>query len=401
MNESSSPQPSPQKSKRIDYIDLLRGWAVIVMIETHMMNATLSQQAMESEAFQWIKFINGLVAPSFLFASGLAYAVTTRRKINNYLSFGTQLYKQIRRLLFVVFIGYLLHLPKFNFHQILYETTERSWQIFFQADVLQCIGVSLLSMQVLLLLLKSERRMYYTLLTLAVIIASISPIVWGIDWWNYLPLPIAGYMNGIHFPDFPGFPLFPWAAFLFAGAVFGYFYLEAKESGKKAGSKYNESNMMMRVLWIALAVMVFSWLIEPFAARTYPVYDYGLSSPSFFLLRLGIVMVLCAAMFFYEKRLTVSPKSLATLIGRESLIVYSVHLLLIHGNFATFNFRNKVNHTFGYAEGLIATALLIALMIALAFAWDKIRKMDPRVKQWIQWGVAAFLVLLFFFGPGQ
>ncbi|MEK7250109.1 MAG: heparan-alpha-glucosaminide N-acetyltransferase domain-containing protein, partial [Bacteroidota bacterium] len=135
MNEAP-PQPSPPKSKRIDYIDLLRGWAVIVMIETHMMNATLSQQAMEAEAFQWIKFINGLVAPSFLFASGLAYAVTTRRKINNYLSFGTQLYKQIRRLLFVVFIGYLLHLPKFNFHQILYETTERSWQIFFQADVL-------------------------------------------------------------------------------------------------------------------------------------------------------------------------------------------------------------------------------------------------------------------------
>jgi len=38
-------------------------------------------------------------------------------------------------------------------------------------------------------------------------------------------------MNGMHFTNFPGFPLFPWSAFLFAGAIFGYFYLQAKEMG--------------------------------------------------------------------------------------------------------------------------------------------------------------------------
>ena len=130
-------------------------------------------------------------------------------------------------------IGYLLHLPKFNYDQILHETTERSWQIFFQADVLQCIGVSLLILQGLLLLLRTERRLYFTLAAITVVIAFITPIVWGIDWRNYLPLPISGYMNGIHFPTFPGFPLFPWAGFIFAGAVCGYFYLEAKQNRVK------------------------------------------------------------------------------------------------------------------------------------------------------------------------
>lgn len=331
-------QPSSTRKPRVEFIDLLRGWAVIVMIETHMMNATIQPELKQSALFGWITFINGLVAPSFTFASGLAWAITTRRKLNDYLSFGRPLFKQLRRLLFVVFIGYLLHTPKFNFDQILHETTELSWQIFFQADVLQCIGVSLLIMQVLLLVLKNERRLYGTLAALTLLVAVGSPIVWGIDWRNYLPPPIAGYMNGIHFKNFPGFPLFPWAAFLFGGAVFGYAYLEAKEAGKNAGASLNEVGMMKRLLFIAPAMMLFSALIEPLAARTYPSYDYGLSSPSFFLLRLGIVLLLAVGMFFYERWRTVSPKSLVTLVGRESLILYSIHLLLIYGNFASFNF---------------------------------------------------------------
>jgi uncharacterized membrane protein len=395
MNQSvSPPATSPQKSKRIEFIDLLRGWAVIVMIETHMMNATVTPEIRSSLMFGVLTFINGLVAPTFTFASGLAYAVTTRRKIHDYLSLGKPLLLNVRRLLFVVGIGYLLHVPKFNYDQILHETTWRSWEIFFQADVLQCIGVSLLILQGLLLLLRTERRLYLTLAVLTVIVAFTTPLVWGIDWRNFLPLPIAGYMNGIHFPNFPGFPLFPWSGFIFAGAVCGYFYIEAK-------AKQGETGFFKRVVFGAPLLMLFAWAIEPAAAKAYPSYDYGLSSPSFFLLRLGIVMLLCCGMFFYERSRSVSPRSMVTLIGRESLIVYSVHLLLIYGNLATFNFRHSVNHTFGWMEGFFASLVLIGLMVALALGWDRIRKMNPRVKQSIQWGVFVFLVLLFFFGPGQ
>ena len=394
MNDSPSPQPSPTKSKRIEFIDLLRGWAVIVMIETHMMNATLTPELRSSALFTVIVFVNGLVAPSFTFASGLAYAVTTRRKLNDYLAFGKPLLLNIRRLLFVVMLGYFLHLPKFNFHQILHETTELSWQTFFQADVLQLIGVSLLIVQALLLVVRNERRLYSVLLGLTVLIIFVTPFVWGVNWRESLPLPIAGYMNGMHFKDFPGFPLFPWAAFVFSGAVFGYFYLEAKQ-------KSSEVRYFKIVVSIAAALIILSSVIEPFASRVYPVYDYGLSSPSFFLLRLGIVMMLGAAMFCYERWSPVSPSSLVTLVGRESLIVYSIHLLLIYGNFASFNFSKAVHLSFGYTEALIGTVVLIALMIGLALSWSKVRTMDPRVKRWIQWSVAAFLALLFFFGPGQ
>jgi uncharacterized membrane protein len=85
----------PTTRKRIEYIDLLRGWAVIVMVETHVFNATLLPALRESGVFKVQTFLNGLVAPSFLFASGLVFAVTTRRKLHEYLSFRWPLFRQI------------------------------------------------------------------------------------------------------------------------------------------------------------------------------------------------------------------------------------------------------------------------------------------------------------------
>lgn len=386
-------QPATSKTKRIEFIDLLRGWAVLVMIETHVMNGTVSAALRSDITFHWITFINGLVAPSFTFAAGLAYAVATRRKIQDYLAFGKPLLLNIRRLLFVVMIGYLLHIPKFNIHQLLYETGERDWHTFFQADVLQCIGVSLLIVQGMLLLLRTERRLYWALAVFALVVPFASPIMWGIDWRQHLPLPIAGYMNGMHFPLFPGFPLFPWSAFIFAGAVVGYHYIEAKQKG-------TEVRYFVKLMVLSGVLIVLALLTEPWAARFYPVYDYGKSSPNFFFLRLGIVLALCGLLFFYERRRAVSPASIITLVGRESLIVYAVHLFLLYGNFGKFNVVKAVNHSFGYLQVALGTLVLTVLMIVLAYVWGNVRMMPARVKQSIRWGIAGAFALIFFFGPG-
>lgn len=399
MSEPSS--TSALQAKRLDDIDLLRGWAVIVMVETHVFNATLTDVIKGSDLFAYIKFLNGLVAPSFLFASGLAYAVTTRRKLNDYVSLRTPLFKQFGRLLFILAIGYLLHLPKFNFTQIVNLADERPWRVFFQADVLQCIAVSLMFMQALVLFLKSERRLYMTLIGVTIIIVFLTPIMWGIDFWPILPAFVAGYLNGTHFPNFPGFPVFPWSAFVFAGAVVGYFYLQSKDAGVQPNPAHNEVTMMRRMSWVALAMIVLSVMIEPFAASVYPTYDYWKFSPSFYVLRLGIVMLLCVGMFFYERTRGVSPRSPITLIGRESLIVYATHLLLIYGNFSTFNFFKWVNHSFGYGEAVVTTVVLLVLMYALARFWNIIKKGSPRWKMALEYGTLAVLMGVFFFGPGE
>ena len=381
--------------KRIEFIDLLRGWAVIVMIQTHVFNATLPAGITDSGFYQVLRFIDGLVAPSFLFASGMAYAVTTRRKINDYLSFGPPLFRQLWRLTFVLLIGYGLHIPKFNYYHLRYEAGSLAWQMFWQADVLQCIAVSLLFLQVMLLLLRSEQRLYRMMIgvTLAVIFAT--PVAWGIDFWNLLPVPLASYMNGLHYSLFP---VFPWSAFLFAGALCGYFYLRAKDAGgEDAGAKSIGAMMTKTSLW-GVGMIALSFAVHPLAAMIYPGYAYWLS-PSFFMLRLGLVLLLCVLMYLFENRRGVSPRSVVALMGRESLLVYTVHLMLVYGKFGSYTFADRVHQSFGYGEAALTTLLLAGLMYLLALAWSRVKSAPPPVRKVTQGAVIAGFAIVFFFGP--
>jgi uncharacterized membrane protein len=384
-------------SRRLAFIDLLRGWAVIVMIETHVFNATILKTISASAPFEVLTFINGLVAPSFLFASGMAYAVTTRRKLPSYLHFGPPLFKQLGRLLFILAIGYALHLPKFNLRQLLAGVSEEQWLVFFQADVLQCIAVCLLFLQVLLLMLRTERRLYLAISVISVIVLLVTPLMWGSDLLLVFPAPLAAYMNGLHFSLFP---LFPWSVFLFAGAIAGYLFSEAREGPLSPGSPRATGVLTKRFAGAGIGLLALSLVLMPLGGL-YPTYDYWRFSPGFVLLRLGIVFFLCAVMFWYEQRNGVGPRSPVALMGRESLLVYATHLLLIYGNFGTFNFRIWAGQALGYAEAAMWTVLLLVLMLVLAYGWDRVRRADPWMKRWIQLTVLAVFVGVFLFGPGQ
>lgn len=386
----------PTPKRRIEFIDLLRGWAVIVMFETHVFNATLAPAITDSPFFQVLKFINGLVAPSFLFASGMAYAVTTRRKVNDYLSFGWPLFRQLGRLLFVMLIGYSLHIPKFNYYHLRYEAGEAAWQAFWQVDVLQCIAASLLFLQVMLLVLRSEKRLYAFTAGCTLLLLFATPVVWGIEFRAFLPVPLAAFMNGMHESLFP---LFPWSVFLFAGALAGYAYCRARDAAQENPGTDPIGTTMKRAAAAGLVLIAASFPLHLVSTLVYPTYDYWRFSPAFTLLRLGIVLVLCAGMYRFERSRGVSPWSLVTLVGRESLLVYATHLLLVYGKFGPFTFTDRVQHSFGYPAAFLTTVIVLGLMIALALTWQKVKARSEGSRRLVQGVVLACFILVFFFGP--
>lgn len=387
--------PSPGESRRVEFIDLLRGWAVIVMIETHVMNATLRSDITAGGVFQYVKFLNGLVAPSFLFASGLAWAITARRKHAEYTTPGAGLRRQCARLLMIAAVGYLLHLPKFSLGKLLYDTTGEEWRSFFMVDILQCIAVSLLAMQILLFVHKSERRMYSSLMGITVVMLWATPLLWGFDFWSVMPWPVAAYLNGVHYSLFP---LFPWSVFLFAGALFGYAYLRARDRAA-AGSAPGALTGMMRMVPVwAIALIAASVLLEPVLSGFYPVYDYWRYSPGFVLIRIGLVLLLAAGMFWYEHRRDVAPGSIVTLLGRHSLMVYALHLMLIYGTFGSYSFHRWAGRTFGYGEALVTTGVLLVAMISLALGMTYYSKQSLRLRTAVRWSAGGLFLGVFVFG---
>jgi uncharacterized membrane protein len=379
-------------SRRLAFIDLLRGWAVIVMIETHVVNATIQKSVAEAPWFEVINFINGLVAPTFLFASGMAFAVTTRRKLDSYLTPGVPLLRQIWRLVFILLLAYTLHLPHFNLKFILAGLTERQVLVFFQSDVLHCIAVSLLFLQAVLFAVRTEQRLSAVAGAVAVAILFVTPFVWGVDWLTVMPAPFAAYFNGLHFSLFP---VFPWSVFILAGTIAGHLFTRHQQSAPAAEGP----SFPIRPFALAgAALIVLSFVLIPLA-WVYPTYDYWRYSPAFVLLRLGIVLVLAAGTMAYERKQSVSPSSLITLMGRESLLIYSIHLMLIYGDFGSFNFRKWSDHTFSLPVALMWSVVLLALMFLLAMAWDRVRRLEPQWKSRIQWAVFAGFVVVFLVGP--
>jgi hypothetical protein len=126
--------------------------------------------------------------------------------------------------------------------------------------------------------------------------------------------------------------------------------------------------------------------------------DYWIVSPAFFLLRLGIVMVLCAGLGFWSDRFPSEGKPLIRLFGRESLLIYVTHLLLLYGDFGEFNLTREVGRTFGYAEAGVLTVLLTGSMFGLAVCWSKIKSTSRKWTRILTIGTILLVVLGFLFG---
>ena len=64
--------PPPSRAGRYPFIDVLRGLAVLFMIETHTVNALLDPALRAGTFHDALTYVNGLVAPAFLFAAGFS-----------------------------------------------------------------------------------------------------------------------------------------------------------------------------------------------------------------------------------------------------------------------------------------------------------------------------------------
>ncbi len=373
------------KAARVVFIDLLRGWAGLVMIEVHVVNAFVLPATRTESWFPVLNFLNGLVAPSFLFVAGMVFVFVSERKLDQFRSFRGAFWKQLARIGLVWGVGYMLHLPFFSFRRILQETTPEGWLKFYQADVLHCIAAGLLVLFLMRIALKSERGYRVFLWMSTIVVVGCAPFLWDIDFNEYLH-PFAGaYLNGTHFSQFP---VFPWLGFLFVGGVTGMSLLRAQKAGTE------ELHMKQVALWGAAAVLAALIVGEQFVV---PGGSADIRpQPVFFLLRIGVVFLLLAGLWWYV-RFRRTDRSFVLDVSRETLLVYAAHLLIIYGTF--WNDRSLAGiygKSLNLWECAAATVLLSGAMIGLAIAWGRIKAASRPLGRSISFAGAliAFLVFL-------
>ena len=368
---------------RYTFIDLLRGWAIILMIEPHVFNTFLLPELKQTGWFSVVSFINGLIAPAFLFVSGFVFEISSGSKLDDMRKLKLPFWKKLWRIISIILIGYALHLPHYSLTKILNKSTADQLQSFFAVDVLQCIGVGLLVLFALKLIIRSDKIYHYTLIVLTLFVMFISPFFWKLEFTNYFHHVFANYFNRTNGSLFP---IFPWINFILVGAIFAKYFLDAAGKGKE--DKFIKATTFSGIIMLLSGHLFYSGLFPSFLTSILP-------NPVFFLERLGYVLVFAALCWYFNKWRNVR-KSFVLDSGRESLLIYWLHLVIIYSVIWKNNsLASLIGSTLNVWESIGVTLVLMVLMVLVAKLWSWTKMKFPKYATKVAWGVVGVLFIIF------
>lgn len=379
-------EPTAPRQRHL-FIDLYRSAVILLMLEGHVLRVFLPPTVQKTVGFEFHEFFHGLSAPAFLFGAGLTFVISTRRRWEEYHHWDQPLARRVKRFLLIILLGYFLHLPFFSFRKIVIDGTAADYFQMFQCDVLHCIGIGLLSLHALIFFFRTEPRFYVLVMTTVGLVCFLTPLVWDVEFFKLLPIPLAQLFNG---NDGSPFPLFPYIGFLYAGVIVSWEFVLALEAGREKRFMY----------WLAVfgAVSVIIGVISDVVpVSIYPTYNYWFTSPAYFFVRIGSLMMMFSAIWYIAPKLQNQWKAL-TILGIESLFVYVVHLIVLYGS--VINPSTNLLVYFGTSltlfESILVFLFLLVLMIAAALLWNYLKTKLPNLYRIIQLATVGVLLLFLF-----
>ena len=208
----------------------------------------------------------------------------------------------------------------------------------------------------------------------ALLISLLTPLLWTTWHPHWLPWPIESYIDGVHNLGVPQpgiFPIFPWTGFAFAGLATG-FILHSEWA-------HSQGARIFFYLGASGAVLIeFARWLDAQPRQLYPVYDYWLTSPSFFLIRVGMLLVILTAAYAWC-RWGLAQRRFSPLIqlGQASLLVYWVHIEFVYGRVSIL--PKRAMRIGGASVGLLVITLA---MLALAYIRTRTKGRGAEVWTW-------------------
>ncbi len=366
----------------------MRGFAVVVMVMGHSIDAVLNQQVRATEAFRFYDAVRGFTAPMFLFISGFAFAVVALRRWNDYVTFGPQLRKRIVRLLWLLALGYALHFPFFSLNKILHNTRPEEYAMLFQVDILHCLVVTMLALHLLMAVARTPDRFLKIVAGVGAGIVAVGPIVWQVEFAGILSPVLAPYFNQ---KVQSIFPLFPFSAYLCAGAATGLLFHRARAHG-------GEPAFLRTLAGTGVAVALTGLVFDFLPVTLYPPHDFWKVSPDFFMIRTGVIAAVTAG-FFSLRRIPEPFASNLVVLGQGSLLVYAVHLVLVYGSAANPGLMQIIGQRLAPPQAVVVALGVLVLMVTTLRSWNALREGHYWKLQILQAGFTSSLLYFFLTKP--
>jgi uncharacterized membrane protein len=367
---------NPVKS-RLAYIDWMRGLACLLMFQTHCYDSWLSPEGRHSTFFMYSQLGGTFPAPLFLFLAGISFALVTEKLWRKNVA-PTQIARTTILRGGEIFVYGLL----FRVQEYVVSWGWAPKSDLLRVDVLNTIGLSMMLLGVLCWLVLAAKRGSQTRLALvltafgtALLISLLAPPMWTTWRPTWLPWPLESYVDGVHnlgTPQSGIFPIFPWTGFAFAGLAVGFILQSDWARAREART--------FLMLGLAGGVLIeFARWLEAQPRQLYAVNDYWHTSPSFFLIRVGMLLVIMTATYAWCRwgaaQWGFSP---VILLGQASLLVYWVHIEFVYGRVSILP-----KHRMGIGGASVGLLAICLAMLGLAYARINTKKRGVELMPWL------------------
>ncbi|MDE3138143.1 MAG: DUF1624 domain-containing protein [Acidobacteriota bacterium] len=370
----------PQAKQRLVHIDWMRGLACLLMFQTHCYDSWLSPSARSGSFFRWSQLGGTLPAPLFLFLAGVAVALVFDRKLGRGVAPGRIASETIRRGTEILGLGLLFRVQEWALGQ-----PSAPWTDLLRVDILNQIGITIMLLGIAFWVAKTRRNAVFASVSGAAAISMLTPLLWTTWQPNWLPWFLESYINGVHTFGKPQpwlFPIFPWAAFGFAGLAVGMVLVtigREHPGWTHLGFGATGVGLFGLALWLG-----------SLPVRLYPVEDFWHTSPNFFLARVGVLMAIVALSFAWCQwtlglgrrlllRWTHDGFSPLVQMGTTSLIVYWVHIEFVYGRFSILS-----KHGSSIAAASAGLALIFLAMVMLSLVRTRLKGRGAEAWAWVR-----------------
>jgi len=357
----------PETGKqRLAYIDWLRGLACLLMFQTHCYDSWLAAPYRNGQFFGWSQLLGTLPAPLFLFLAGVSVALVTDRSRRKGIPANQIARSTIRRGAEIFGLALLFRIQEF-----ILGFRSAPWTDLLRVDVLNAIGLSIVFLGIVCRVAKTRAASAALALVCAAAVALATPPLWTTWRPTWLPWYLESYINGVHIYDVPQswlFPIFPWAAFAFAGLAIGFVLFSDRSMENPA--------VTTAVLGVAgIAFFELSLRLDALPIHIYAMYDYWHTSPNFFLARVAILLMIMFVAYVWcrwgpvkweaQAAQSIGWSGFSPLIqlGQTSLLVYWVHIDFVYGSLSLMTKRAQ---TIPMAS--VGLLIIFVAMVALSIA---------------------------------
>src|SRR5712691_4363782 len=137
---------SLKSTSRLQFLDWVRGFAALIMLQGHTYHSFLRQDLRTSSTYILSDFLGGLPSAVFLFLSGVTLAFLMDSQERRDSPAGARVLASLRRAGYILALAFLVRLQLW-----LFGWPGTAWTDLLRVDVLNCMGLALAVMSVMAL----------------------------------------------------------------------------------------------------------------------------------------------------------------------------------------------------------------------------------------------------------